>query len=130
MFNKILLPLDIDYPKVAAAVYRNTVEIAACSNAEIKLLGVMPGFSMPIVASFISDELKKETVDRYRDSFKEFIAANCNQETPLSCSSRKPAWPIRCGCFSRVASTLSEPRLGECCFCDWGFQPLFGAPQD
>jgi nucleotide-binding universal stress UspA family protein len=84
MFKKILLPLDIDYPQTAAAVYRHTREIAACSNAEIKLVGVMPGFSMPIVASFISDELKKETTERYRVSFEEFIAANCKREPPYS----------------------------------------------
>ena len=84
MFKKILLPLDIDYPKTAATVYRKTEEIAACSGAEIKLVGVMPGFSMPIVASFISEELKKETTERYRASFEEFIEANCKKETPYS----------------------------------------------
>ena len=84
MFNKILLPLDIDYPKTAAAVYESTQKLAACSNAEIKLVGVMPGFSMPIVASFISDELKKETTERYRASFEEFIKANCKGEPPYS----------------------------------------------
>lgn len=84
MFKKILLPLDIDYPEIATAVYRNTEAIATCNGAEIKLLGVMPGFSMPIVASFISEELKKETIERYRTSFEEFIKANCKQETPYS----------------------------------------------
>jgi universal stress protein F len=84
MFNKILIPLDIDYPKTAAAVYRNTVKIAEISSAEIKLLGVMPGFSMPIVASFISDKLKKETIAHYRASFEEFIQSNCKKETPYS----------------------------------------------
>lgn len=84
MFKKLLLPLDIDYPKTAAAVYRNTLDLAECSDAEIKLLGVMPGFSMPIVASFISEKLKKETVERYRLSFEEFIRAHCKQETPYS----------------------------------------------
>jgi nucleotide-binding universal stress UspA family protein len=84
MFKKILIPLDIDYPKTAAAVYRNTVKIAEISGAEIKLLGVMPGFSMPIVASYISDELKKETIKHYRTSFEEFIQTNCDKETPYS----------------------------------------------
>ena len=84
MFKKLLLPLDIDYPETAAAVYRNAFELAECSGADIKLLGVMPGFSMPIVASFISEELKKDTIARYRASFEEFIKANCEKETPYS----------------------------------------------
>jgi len=90
MFKKILIPLDIDYPKTAAAVYRNTIESAQRSGAEIKLLGVMPGFSMPIVASYISDELKKETIKHYRTSFEEFIQANCDKETPYSIRIGKP----------------------------------------
>lgn len=84
MFKKLLLPLDIDYPKTAAAVYRNASELAQCNGAEIKLLGVMPGFSMPIVASFISEEIKKETIQRYKDSFADFIQANCDADTPFS----------------------------------------------
>lgn len=84
MFKKILLPLDIDYSGTAAAVYRKAAEIAQCSDAEIKLLGVMPGFSMPIVASFISEDLKKETVERYRSSFESFIREHCPANTPYS----------------------------------------------
>jgi len=58
MFNKILVPIDVDYPKTAAAVFKNAAAIAKLSNAEIRLVSVMPGFGMPIVASYISDEVK------------------------------------------------------------------------
>ena len=90
MFNKILVPIDVDYPKTAAAVYRKAVALAQLSSAEVRLVSVMPGFSMPIVASYISDELKKETIKHYRTSFEEFIQANCDKETPYSIRIGKP----------------------------------------
>ena len=84
MFKKILVPIDVEYPRTSKAVYDNAADIAKLSDAQIRLVSVMPGFSMPIVSSFISDELKKETIARYRSSFEEFIRKNCDEETPFS----------------------------------------------
>ena len=79
MFKKILVPIDVDYPKTAAAVYRKAATIAKLSGAEIRLVSVMPGFGMPIVASFISDEVRKEATDRFKESLDKFIADNCDE---------------------------------------------------
>ena len=79
MFKKILVPIDVDYPKAAAAVYRKAAAIAKLSDAEIRLVSVMPGFGMPIVASFISDEVRKEATDRFKESLEKFIADNCDE---------------------------------------------------
>ena len=77
MFKKILVPIDIDYPKTAAAVYNSAAEIAKLSGAEIRLISVMPGFGMPIVAAYISDEMRKEVTDRFEASLKTFINDHC-----------------------------------------------------
>ena len=82
MFKKILVPVDIDYPKTAAAVYQRAAEIAKHSGAEIRLVSVMPGFGMPIVASYISDETRKEIVNRLKESLEAFIKDNCAE--PIS----------------------------------------------
>ncbi len=79
MFKKILVPVDIDYPETAAAVYQRTVEIAKLSGAEIRLVSVMPGFGMPIVASYISDEVRKEVTDRFNESLEKFISDHCRE---------------------------------------------------
>jgi nucleotide-binding universal stress UspA family protein len=79
MFKKILVPIDVDYPKTAAAVYRKVATIAKLSGAEIRLVSVMPGFGMPIVASYISDEVRKEATDRFKESLEKFIADNCDE---------------------------------------------------
>ena len=84
MFKKILVPIDVDYPNAAAAVYEKASAIAGFSGAEIKLVSVMPGFGMPIVASYISDEIRKEAKDRFKASLKQFIQDNCSEPVPYT----------------------------------------------
>jgi len=79
MFNKILVPVDIDYPKTAAIVYHKALEIAESTGAEIRLISVMPGYSMPIVASFISEEMVKKAKDQLRATLETFIKDNCQE---------------------------------------------------
>jgi universal stress protein F len=79
MFKKILVPVDIDYPETAAAVYQEAAAIAKLSGAEIRLVSVMPGFGMPIVASHISTEVRKELTDRFKESLERFIKGNCTE---------------------------------------------------
>jgi universal stress protein F len=86
MFKKILVPIDVDYPETAAAVYQKAATIAKLSGAEIRLISVMPGFGMPIVASYISDEVRKEVTDRFKESLEKFIKDNCDE--PVSSSMR------------------------------------------
>lgn len=75
MFKKILVPLDIDHPETAKAVYQRAAALAAMSGADVRLISVLPGFGMPIVASYISDEIRLETLNRYKDALKKFITA-------------------------------------------------------
>ena len=84
MFKKILMPVDIDYPEAARAVYQKTAKIAGGFGAEIKLLSVMPGFGMPIVASYISEEVRKDVSTRFKASVAAFIAENCGKSLPFT----------------------------------------------
>jgi universal stress protein F len=77
MFKKILLPIDVDYSAAAAAVYRKAAALAGLNGAEIRLISVMPGFGMPIVSSFISEDLRREAVDRFKALMEQFIQENC-----------------------------------------------------
>ena len=79
MFNKILVPVDIDYPKTAALVYQKARKIAELSGGEIRLVSVMPGYSMPIVASFISEEMVKKAKDQLKKALESFIKENCQE---------------------------------------------------
>ena len=79
MFKKILVPIDVDYPKTAVAVYQKAAAIAGLSNAKIRVVSVMPGFGMPIVASYISDEIREQAKKRFKESLEKFIRANCDK---------------------------------------------------
>jgi nucleotide-binding universal stress UspA family protein len=86
MFKKILVPIDVDYPETAAAVYQKAAMIAKLGNTEIRLISVMPGFGMPIVASFISDEMRKAAANSFKASLDQFIKDHCDE--PVSSSIR------------------------------------------
>jgi nucleotide-binding universal stress UspA family protein len=79
MFKKILVPIEVDYPDTAKAVYQKAAALAKQSGAEIKLVSVMPGFGMPIVASYISDEVRQEAAARFKASLEQFIKNNCDK---------------------------------------------------
>ncbi len=77
MFKKILVPVDIDYPNTSRAVYENAAELASLSGAQIRIVSVMPGFSMPIVASFVTDEIKAEAKAHFKSALETFVKENC-----------------------------------------------------
>jgi nucleotide-binding universal stress UspA family protein len=79
MFTKILVPVDIDYPEAATAVYQKAAALAKMSGAKIRLISVMPGFGMPLVASYISEEVRQEAADRFKKALEQFISDNCRE---------------------------------------------------
>lgn len=89
MFKKILVPIDVDRPIAAKAVYDNAAEIARQNDAEVKLISVMPGFGMPIVGSFISDSVRKEALEHFRDELKSFRDENCDSTVTFHIRSGK-----------------------------------------
>jgi len=84
MFNKILVPIDIDYPRTSKAVYDNAAALASLSGAEVRIVSVMPGFSMPIVAAYVTDEIKNEARNHFKASLEKFIEENCQGATKVS----------------------------------------------
>ena len=84
MFTKILVPVDIDYPETAALVYEKAVAIAKLSSADILLVTVMPGFSMPIVASLVPEDVRKEATARVKTALAQFVSDHCAENVTYS----------------------------------------------
>ena len=80
MFKKILVPVEIDYPDIAGKVVKKVRAIAELSGAEIHLVTVMPGFSMPLVASLVPEEVRQAAADRVNEAMKQFIADYCDEK--------------------------------------------------
>jgi universal stress protein F len=79
MFKKILVPVDIDYPKTAAIVYQKALRAAKTTGAEIRLVSVMPGYTMPIVAAFISDDMLKKAKEKVQAALEAFVRDHCEE---------------------------------------------------
>lgn len=79
MFKKILVPVELDYPDTAALVYQRAADYAKLSGAEIHLVTVMPGFSMPIVASVIPDGVIQEAKKHVSEVMDKFVADHCDE---------------------------------------------------
>jgi universal stress protein F len=84
MFKKILVPVDIDYPNTAALVYRKAKRLASLSDASIRLVMVMPGFSMPIVASLVPEEVQRQAVNSFKEAVEQFVADHCDPDVAYS----------------------------------------------
>ena len=84
MFKKILVPVDIDYPDTAARVYQKAKAIAELSGADIHLVTVMPGFSMPIVASLVPEAFRQESIARVKAAMEQFVADHCDDSVTYS----------------------------------------------
>ena len=89
MFKKILVPIDVDYPNTAATVYQKAADIGKPSDAEIRLISVMPGFGMPIVSAHIPDDVHKETAQRFKDALEAFIKDNCDESVSYKVATGK-----------------------------------------
>ena len=90
MFKKILVPIDIDSPNTAKAVYERATAIARLMrDAEVRLISVMPGFGMPLVASYISDEVRREAMDRFKADLKTFVEENCGKDVKYTVATGK-----------------------------------------
>jgi len=80
MFKKIVVPIDVEYPRTSSAVYHKAAAIAKQSGAQIRLVAVMPGFGMPIISSYVTDEIKEQLAADFKTALKKFIQENCDEE--------------------------------------------------
>ncbi|WP_432472256.1 universal stress protein [Amphritea sp. HPY] len=65
MFNKILVPIDLQDLKGAQETLKSVKDYAN-GNMQIELLSVLPGYSMPLVASYFPKDMVKQALDAMR----------------------------------------------------------------
>ena len=76
MFKKILLPIDLQETHLAVKAVKIAIDEARKHSAEICVMTVMPGFGMPVVASFFPDNAMKKALTELGSELKRYIAAN------------------------------------------------------
>ena len=76
MFKKILMPIDLQETHLAIKAVKIAIDEARKHGAEIYIMTVMPGFGMPMVASFFPDNAMKKAMKEIGAELKRYIAAN------------------------------------------------------
>ena len=65
MFNKILVAIDLQDIKGSKETLRSVKDYAT-ESMEVELLAVLPGFSMPLVASYFPKDMVTQALDAMR----------------------------------------------------------------
>lgn len=76
MFKKILLPIDLQETHLAIKAVNIAIDEARKHQAEIYVLTVIPGFGMPLVASFFPEGAMKDAMKGIAKELKKYIANN------------------------------------------------------
>jgi len=76
MFKKILMPIDLQETHLAVKAVKIAIDEARKHGADIHVMTVMPGFGMPMVATFFSDNSMKKAMKQIGTELKRYIAAN------------------------------------------------------
>ena len=76
MFNKILIPVDLEHTESASRAIKLALDEAEISNAKIFVMTVAPGFGMPLVASFFDEETVNRAMDEVSRHLRKFVTAS------------------------------------------------------
>ena len=74
MFKKILMPIDLQATKLAEKAVKIATDEARKHGADLHILTVIPGFGMPMVASFFPEGVMEEAVKQVGKELKKFVA--------------------------------------------------------
>lgn len=74
MFSKILYPIDVEPGDLSQAFLPRVVDMARQWNAELSLAYVLPGFGMPIVATFFPAGAEQKMVAKAKELLDEFCS--------------------------------------------------------
>jgi len=73
MFKKILVPIDMQHKGVAARLLKQADEMVNLFGAQVHVITVMPGYGMPIVASYFPADAQKKARNEMEANLKEFV---------------------------------------------------------
>ncbi len=76
MFKKILMPIDLQETHLAVKAVKIAIDEARKHGAEVYVMTVVPGFGMPVVASFFPENAMKKALKEVGAELKRYIAAN------------------------------------------------------
>ena len=84
MFNKILIPVDLENESFAEKALQVAIQQATDSNADLHVVTVIPGFGMSMVGSFFPEDAMEKAMLAVTKELKQYVAKNVPKEVKVS----------------------------------------------
>ena len=84
MFNKILIPVDIENSEFVEKAMKVAVRQAKDYDAALHVVAVIPGFGMSMVGSFFPEDAMAKALKAVTKELKEYVEANIPKELKIS----------------------------------------------
>lgn len=86
MFKKILVPVNMQHKAVAARILKQVDQLAEIFDAEVHVTTVMPGYGMPLVATYFPADAQREARKDMAANLKKLVRMNMNNRATTSVS--------------------------------------------
>ncbi|MDX1594833.1 MAG: universal stress protein [Gammaproteobacteria bacterium] len=90
MFKQILFPVDLEESEFAQSALEDAIGLAKLHAARLHVLSVVPGYSMPLVASFFPEGLFEKACNEVKRHLEIYVREKIPSE--IECS-----WNVRQG---------------------------------
>ncbi len=94
MYSRILVPIDMSSPESGQRSCPKAAELSKAWDAQVQLLTVMPGYKMPMVASFFPANAVEEMRSRVSDEMDQLAKKFFNESPTINVRSGKRAQEI------------------------------------
>ncbi len=84
MFKKILLPIDLNHVETARKALAIATELCELHGAKLHVITVIPGFGMPLVATYFPEDSIGKAKESVADRLSDFIAENIPSDVSVT----------------------------------------------
>ena len=89
MFKKILFPVDVEELQFAREALEYVVKLARVDGASVHVVSVLPGFTMPMVASYFPKDAFDKARKALEKTLRDFVAREFPEDLEVTCAIRE-----------------------------------------
>ncbi len=83
MHKSILLPVDLNHTESLGKAVEVAVHFARTSGARLHVVTVVPGFGLPVVASYFPEDFEQKALASAKQALDRFVAKNVPKGLPV-----------------------------------------------
>ncbi|WP_369600441.1 universal stress protein [Hahella sp. SMD15-11] len=89
MLKKILFPVDVEELQFAREALEYVVKLARVDGASVHVVSVLPGFTMPMVASYFPKDAFDKARKALEKTLRDFVAREFPEDLEVTCAIRE-----------------------------------------